>query len=811
MDFGTRRAVNEMLNRRDERARLREQARRGQFIPSDSESEPDEEYLRRKRPRVGPRFDGDPDDPDGDADDPHDEEDNVLDYETLTKTMEFSEREHKRLRDKIQRVFRRFLKFHDPVDPSDPKSEGHYLEKLRRMAEANSQTLAVKFQAPGLLALHPGGAMLCRWLAEFPAKILPLLEEVAKGLAQQHFPTYRESDRDVFVRFEQFPVEDDLRDLRCEHVGQFVHVKGVVTKRSGVYPELKSVYYNCIKCDFVNGPYAPNILSTGLKRCAGCQSRGPFYVNKEMTIYQDYQRITLQESPSKVPAGRMPRSKEVHLTADLVDTVRPGDDVDLYGIYLSKEDRRLGVNNGFPVFHTYIQANNVQRRGDVQLASISDEDIKQITDLARQPGIVDKVKRSIAPSIYGELHMKTALACAMFGAVPHVTKGKHRIRGDMNVLIMGDPGLAKSQCLKYVHKTFERSVFTTGKGASGVGLTAAVMKDRETGEWTLEGGALVLADSGICLIDEFDKMNDQDRTSIHEAMEQQSISVSKAGIITTLSARCAVVAAANPIGGKYDPALTFSENVDLTDPILSRFDLICVMRDEVDPEKDHRLADFVVCSHMRSHPTEPDASVKPHKQERSDDIIDQELLKKYIMYARTSCFPSMASIDQEKIARVYAELRDASFGSGGVPMTVRHLESLVRIAQAHARIELRDYVNQKDVDNAIATTLECFFQTQKQAIGQKLRARFSKFMAVAEDQSNLIRYLLEKEFKRVFQIQAMMTSDGAGEVHLGTFFKIVDSADLKHQAEAFIGSEAFARDYELTSEIDDPHCYIARR
>mmetsp|Transcript_10437 Transcript_10437/g.10482 ORF Transcript_10437/g.10482 Transcript_10437/m.10482 type:complete len:217 (-) Transcript_10437:134-784(-) len=208
----------------------------------------------------------------------------------------------------------------------------------------------------------------------------------------------------------------------------------------------------------------------------------------------------------------------------------------------------------------------------------------------------------MAPSIYGHEFIKKGLTLAMFGGEAKDIGGKHRIRGDINMLLLGDPGTAKSQFLKYVEQVFDRCVYTTGKGASAVGLTAGVHKDPVTREWTLEGGALVLADRGICLIDEFDKMNDQDRTSIHEAMEQQSISISKAGIVTSLQARCSVIAAANPIKGNYNTSLNFIDNVDLTDPILSRFDILSVIKDEVVDEYDDALATFVLNSHMKSHP-----------------------------------------------------------------------------------------------------------------------------------------------------------------------------------------------------------------
>lgn len=222
--------------------------------------------------------------------------------------------------------------------------------------------------------------------------------------------------------------------------------------------------------------------------------------------------------------------------------------------------------------------------------------------MSRDERIRKRIIKSIAPSIYGHDDIKTAIALSLFGGVPKDINGKHSIRGDINVLMLGDPGTAKSQFLKYVEKTAQRAIFTTGQGASAVGLTASVRKDPVTREWTLEGGALVLADRGTCLIDEFDKMNDHDRTSIHEAMEQQTISISKAGIVTTLKARCAILAAANPVRGRYNPTIPFQQNVELTEPILSRFDVLCVVKDTVDPVKDELLAKFVTGSHLRSHP-----------------------------------------------------------------------------------------------------------------------------------------------------------------------------------------------------------------
>jgi DNA replication licensing factor MCM2 len=334
----------------------------------------------------------------------------------------------------------------------------------------------------------------------------------------------------------------------------------------------------------------------------------------------------------------------------------------------------------------------------------------------------------------------------------------HTIRtstGDINVLLLGDPGTAKSQMLKYAENTAPRAVYSTGKGASAVGLTASVHKDPITREWTLEGGALVLADKGVCLIDEFDKMNEQDRTSIHEAMEQQTISVSKAGIVTSLQARCSVIAAANPIGGRYDSSSTLADNVELTDPILQRFDILCVLQDLVDPVADERLARFVTESHMNSVPTRERAErgalgIVPPTVTPKPGSIPQDLLRKYIQYARTNVRPILRgnTFDQEKVASLYVALRRESAASGGVPIAVRHVESIMRMSEAHAKMHLREYVRDDDVDAAIRTMLESFICAQKYSVRRTLRRSFAKFITSGEDRAYLLLHILQDMFRK---------------------------------------------------------------
>ena len=387
-----------------------------------------------------------------------------------------------------------------------------------------------------------------------------------------------------------------------------------------------------------------------------------------------------------------------------------------------------------------------------------------------------RIVNSIAPSIFGMKHAKRSIALALFGGVPKNADG-HRIRSDINVLLLGDPGVAKSQLLKYAEKTAPRAVYSTGKGASAVGLTAAVRKDPATKEWTLEGGALVLADKGVCLIDEFDKMNEADRTSIHEAMEQQSISVSKAGIITSLQARCSVIAAANPIGGRYDSSCTLAENVELTDPILQRFDCLVVLQDTVNPTEDEMLARFVTGSHMRSTPTEEladigkgegeatrlqmeeEAGEKDLMNDKNEVTIPQSLLRKYIQYARTSVHPQLKGFDQDKVAMLYSELRRESSIHGGVPIAVRHIESVMRMAEAHARMHLREYVREDDMDVAIRVMVESFIDSQKFSVRRALKKGFSKYLVSDSDKTHLLLHALNQLVKENYTYLQLKNQD----------------------------------------------------
>ena len=722
-----------------------------------------------------------------------------------------------------------------------------YEEKVNAMTRENDMSFQLSYDH--LSRVYD--SVLALWLVDAPDPMIELLEEAANYFTFKLYPQYRKVHAHIFVRVCDLPLCDPIRDFRQIHMNVLVRVEGVVIRRSPVYPQMDAVKYDCVRCSFIIGPiYQRGDKEQRVSMCPSCHSKGPFRVNMRLTEYRNHQTIVLQESPGKVPPGRLPRNLEVVLTNDLIDRAKPGEEVDVTGIYRNNFDPLLNSRQGFPVFTTVLHANNVIRRTtELGVFRLPDDERQRIIELSKSPNIRRKLLRSIAPSIHGRDDIKLGLLLAMMGAVPKDIGGdqSHRIRGDINVLMVGDPGCAKSQFLKFVEKTADRTVFTTGRGSTAVGLTASVHKDSVSGDFVLEGGALVIADRGCCLIDEFDKMSDQDRTSIHEAMEQQTISVARGGIVTTLSARCCIIAAANPVGGRYDPSTSFDANVNLTTPILSRFDLLFVVRDEVNVELDERLASFICDSHMRNHPRTQEetrqlerdrheelsrlryalenASTEGEREEyeerlrqlrrsiedrsrfedddpNSNKPLPQALLRKYILFAKSHCFPRISNVDPDTIARLYVELRQES-KHGGIAITVRHMESVIRLSEAHARLHLREFVTDEDVTAAVSLFLRCFIQTQKYSLRSAMEARFRKFLESDTESLPLIRHRIKVAVQTVRHFERQL-SGGVEPTQVR-----IDVAELDHYTSnisqealnAFYNSAEFRKEYRL---IRDP-------
>lgn len=726
-----------------------------------------------------------------------------------------------------------------------------YEERVNAMTRENDMSFPLSYTH--LSRVYD--SVLALWLVDAPDSVIELLEEAANYFTFKLYPHYRKVHSTIFVRISDLPLCDPIRDFRQLHMNVLVRVEGVVIRRSPVYPQMYAVKYDCIRCSFIVGPiYQRGDKEQRVSMCPSCHSKGPFRVNMILTEYRNHQTIVLQESPGKVPPGRLPRSLEVVLTNDLIDRAKPGEEVDITGVYRNNFDPLLNSRQGFPVFTTVLHANNVSRRtADLGMLRLPDDERQRLVELSKHPNIRRKLIRSVAPSIHGREDIKLGLLLAMMGGVPKDVGGdqSHRIRGDINVLLVGDPGCAKSQFLKFVEKTADRTVFTTGRGSTAVGLTASVHKDSVNGDFVLEGGALVIADRGCCLIDEFDKMSDQDRTSIHEAMEQQTISVARGGIVTTLSARCCIIAAANPIGGRYDPSTSFDANVNLTTPILSRFDLLFVVRDEVNVELDERLASFICASHTLNHPRSQEEArqvERQHHEELSslryavenavteeeraeqerrlrdlrDSVADrskyedddpssdlplpQPLFRKYILFAKNQCNPRIANIDENTIARLYTELRQES-KHGGIAITVRHMESVIRLSEAHARLHLREFVRDEDVTAAISLFLRCFIQTQKYSLRSAMESRFRKYLESDTESLPLIRHRIKVAVQTVRHFERQL-SGGVEPTRVR-----IDLAELDHYTatisqealNTFFESDEFRREYTL---IRDPATHV---
>ncbi|XP_013785291.1 DNA replication licensing factor mcm2, partial [Limulus polyphemus] len=483
MSEGDRRAAEEELRRRDrEEGRLTGRMRRGLLY---DESDDDDERPARKR-RLAERA--------AEGAIPEEEE-MVESIENLEDMRGHSVREWVSLLGPRTEIYNRFKNFLRTF--VDAKGHNLYREKIRQMCEDNKHSFEVDYN---ILASEE--QVLAYFLPEAPAEMLKVFDQAAKDVVLSMFPQYERIAKEIYVRITDLPLVEELRSLRQLHLNQLVRTSGVVTSTTGILPQLSLIKYNCNKCNYILGPFVQS-QSQEIKpgSCPECQSTGPFTINMEETVYQNYQRIMLQESPGKIAAGRLPRSKDAVLLGDLCDMCKPGDEIELTGVYTNSYDGSLNISNGFPVFATVIMANHIVKKDDkVATRNLTDEDIKAIVTLSKDERIAERIVHSIAPSIFGHEDIKRGLALALFGGEAKNPGQKHKVRGDINVLLCGDPGTAKSQFLKYIEKIAPRAVFTTGQGASAVGLTAYVQKSPVTREWTLEAGALVLADRGVCLI-----------------------------------------------------------------------------------------------------------------------------------------------------------------------------------------------------------------------------------------------------------------------------------------------------------------------
>lgn len=524
----------------------------------------------------------------------------------------------------------------------------------------------------------------------------------------------------INIRFTNLPKKIAVRDIRADQINRFISIEGILRKTTEVRPRLVSAVFQCRTCGRHTEP-----IPQGYGRfhepevCPGCERRSKMDVVLHKSRFVDAQKLRIQESPEGLRGGEQPQTLDIDVTDDLTGTVSPGDRVTVNGILRSIQ--RVVHGNKSTFFDIYLECNSIEMgEKEFEEVNIDEQDEAEIRELATDPGLVRKITRSIAPTIYGNDDVKEAIALQLFGGIAKEMPDASYLRGDIHMLLVGDPGIAKSQLLRYVVKLSPRGIYTSGKSSTSAGLTATAVKDEfGDGRWTLEAGALVLADMGIAAVDEMDKMQKDDRSALHEAMEQQSISVAKAGITATLRSRCALLGAANPKLGRFDQFVPIGDQINMPPSLLSRFDLIFVMTDDPNEQRDIAIADHIIKTHsvgelIKQHEHSP----IPHVDQAYIDQelapvtpdIPPELLRKYIALAKRTCFPILSEDARQELIQYYIRLRSLAGQNKPVPVTARQLEALVRLAEASARMRLSDSIDREDAERVIRIVDTCLRQ-----------------------------------------------------------------------------------------------------
>uniref|UniRef100_A0A8D1VNU1 DNA replication licensing factor MCM3 n=1 Tax=Sus scrofa TaxID=9823 RepID=A0A8D1VNU1_PIG len=667
----------------------------------------------------------------------------------------------------------------------DEEDQGIYQSKVRELISDNQYRLIVNVND-----LRRKNEKRANRLLNNAFEELVAFQRALKDFVASIDATYAKQYEEFYIGLEGSFGSKHVspRTLTSCFLSCVVCVEGIVTKCSLVRPKVvRSVHYCPATKKTIERRYTDLTTLEAFPSSSVYPTKdeenNPLETEYGLSVYKDHQIITIQEMPEKAPAGQLPRSVDVILDDDLVDKVKPGDRVQVVGTYRCLPGKKGGYTSG--TFRTVLIACNVKQMSKDAQPSFSAEDIAKIKKFSktRSKDIFDQLARSLAPSIHGHDYVKKAILCLLLGGVERDLENGSHIRGDINILLIGDPSVAKSQLLRYVLCTAPRAIPTTGRGSSGVGLTAAVTTDQETGERRLEAGAMVLADRGVVCIDEFDKMSDMDRTAIHEVMEQGRVTIAKAGIHARLNARCSVLAAANPVYGRYDQYKTPMENIGLQDSLLSRFDLLFIMLDQMDPEQDREISDHVLRMHRYRAPGEQDGDAMPlgsavdilatddpnFSQEDQQDtqiyekhdnllhgtkkkkekMVSAAFMKKYIHVAKI-IKPALTQESAAYIAEEYSRLRSQDSMSSDTartsPVTARTLETLIRLATAHAKARMSKTVDLQDAEEAVELVQYAYFK--KVLEKEKKRKKRNEDDSETEDEGDKSQEDQEQKRKR---------------------------------------------------------------
>ncbi|KAJ2855598.1 MCM DNA helicase complex subunit [Coemansia erecta] len=635
-------------------------------------------------------------------------------------------------------------------------AEPVYPQLLRRMHE--SEVFQLNLDAQNILA-YPPSQRLYKQLVNYPEEVIPIMDYVLTELFMEQFPDADVGlvQSDLKVRPYNLVATTNMRELNPSDIDKMVSVRGMLIRTSSVIPDMERAFFRCVQCEWTTTVGLDRGVINEPVQCGNtaCLQRDSIELVHNRSSFEDKQLARLQETPEVIPDGQTPHTVTMTLHDELVDSARPGDRLEITGVYRGVPVRANPRNRTVQaIYRTYIDVVHVRRLGRSRVSSDSGngldmaaavvdpraptDDIDAVVNAndaedsrsaftaheidefkrwARDPRLFDILSRSLAPSIYEMADVKRGLLLQLFGGVrkQFARAGAPRSRGDINVLLVGDPGVSKSQMLSAVHSLAPRGVYTSGKGSSAVGLTAYVTRDPDTRQLVLESGALVLSDDGVCAIDEFDKMSESTRSVLHEVMEQQTISIAKAGIITSLNARCSILAAANPVDSKWNRELSIVENMNLPPTLVSRFDLVFIVLDTVDEVMDRRLARHIVSLYVDEDGD--DAGNAATTEDENIPLVPTEKLTRYIAYARRYVRPHISDEAGAALVQAYVDLRKmgrdtaaantttgavqaGSAPSGRVTATARQLESMIRMSEAHAKMRLSPTVDVSDVHEA---------------------------------------------------------------------------------------------------------------
>ena len=564
-----------------------------------------------------------------------------------------------------------------------------YVDEIDQMMAKKTQYIVVDYTD---LASHPEIESVFN---TDPDEALRAFRVSINEILKERFPQYAEKIRhDIRARISNFPAQRSLREVNAEVIGKMISVSGMVVRSSEIKPLAKEVVYFCPESHKTIVIQEKGLeFKEPLKCSNGKCTHRDLEISPEQSKFIDFQMVRLQELPEDLPPGQLPHYLDVTVLQDLVDNARPGDRIILTGIVRIEQEHIPSMRGKSGIYRLRIQGNNVEfHRGRGNKASrssereeISPDEERVIKSLVNNPGIYERLVASFAPHVSGHDIIKEAILLLIVGSTQKILADGAKIRGDINVFLVGDPGTAKSEMLKFCARIAPRGLYTSGRGSTAAGLTAAVVRDK-IGIMMLEAGAVVLGDQGLVCIDEFDKMKPEDRSALHETMEQQSVSIAKGGIVATLNARTSILAAANPMFGKYDPFKNITENVNLPVPLLTRFDLIFVVRDIPSKERDTRIARHILNLHRVSGTD-------------TKSLIDVDILTKYLSYAKRFD-PNLTPEAEVLILNYYMTMRNVE-SEGMITVTPRQLEGLVRLATARARLLMKTQVDGEDAERAI--------------------------------------------------------------------------------------------------------------